>query len=290
MKFGINNWVYADEPLEETFKRLAKYDYDAVELKGELSLYDIDEIKELCSKYGMCISSILPWLLDGLPGRDLSNPDQYDRQTAIAYCFDVIQFASKVGAPIVLMLPFPANRTSPIGNPPTPELWETAAKLEWNNAVKSVKEIAEYAKDFDITLAVEPINRYETYQLTTVDNVLRFINDVKMENVKINLDIFHMNIDEKDLPEAIRKAGSLLVHMHCADSNREAPGRGHTDFQDIIAALHDIEFSGTMVFEPVPPGADPGIAILQPENIPLRDIYAKESIEGIKEIERRFHE
>lgn len=288
MKFGINNWVYADEPLEETFKRLSKYHYNAVELKGELSLYNVDEIKQLCSKYGMQISSILPWLLDGLPGRDLSNPDKSERQAAIDYCFEVIQFASEVGAPIVLVLPFPANRTSPVGNPSTPELWESAAKLEWGNAVGSVKKIAEYAKEFGVTLAIEPINRYETYQLTTVDDALRFVNEVEMDNVKINLDTFHMNIDEKDLSEAIRKAGSLLVHMHCADSNREAPGRGHTDFHSILSALREVQFSGTMVFEPVPPGADPGIAIEQPENIPLRDIYAKESIETIKEIDSKL--
>lgn len=289
MKFGINNWVYDDEDLEMTFARLSKFGYDAVELMGELGRYDIAEVNRLCAKYEMKISSILAWCIWGIPGRDLSSPDLAERQAAIEYGSEVVKFAAEVGAPIVLVLPFPANRTFPVGNPTALADWRTAAKLEWDNAVDSVRKAAAFAQGYGITLAVEPINRYETYQLTTVDDALRFVSEVGMENVKINLDTFHMNIDESDLPEAIRKAGSLLVHMHCADSNREAPGRGHTDFKQVVAALQDVGFTGTIVFEPVPPGGDPGITTRLPENFPLRDIYAQESISYIKRIESELH-
>lgn len=289
MKYGINNWVYDNEDLETTFARLSKYGYDAVELKGELGLYDVVEVKRLCDQYQMRISSILGWCLWGIPGRDLSNPDPEERQAAIDYVSEVIKFAAEVGAPIVLVLPFPANRSFPVGNPTTPEEYLSAVKREWDNAVDSVRKAAVFAQDYGVILAVEPINRYETYQLTTVDDGLRFVSEVGMENVKINLDTFHMNIDESDLPEAIRKAGSLLVHLHCADSNREAPGRGHTNFYEIVAALQEIGFSGTIVFEPVPPGGDPGMAIRLPENLPLREIYAEESINHLKQIESELN-
>ena len=285
MKFGINNWVYDDEDLETTFARLSKFGYDAVELMGELGRYDIDEVKRLCAKYEIKISSILAWCIWGIPGRDLSSPDPEERQAAIEYGSEVVRFAAEVGAPIVLVLPFPANRTYPVGNPTALADWQSAAKLEWDNAVDSVRKAAEFARQYGITLAVEPINRYETYQLITVDDALRFVSEVGMENVKINLDAFHMNIDESDLPEAIRKAGDLLVHFHCADSNREAPGRGHTDFTAVVAALQEVGFTGTIVFEPVPPGGDPGITTRLPENFPLRDIYAQESINLFKRIE-----
>lgn len=285
MKYGINNWIYNDEPLDITYARLSKFGYDAVELKGEISLYSVDEIKRLNAKYGMQVSSILSWCIWGLPGRDMSNPDPAEREAALEYGSNVIRFASEVGAPIVLLLPFPANRTFPVGNPKTPSEWQAASQQEWYHATNSVKKAAVIAQEFGIVLAVEPINRYETYQLTTIDEVVRFLEDVGMDNVKINLDTFHMNIDERDLPDAIRKAGSQLVHLHCADSNREAPGRGHTDFYKIVKALKEINFSGTIVFEPVPPGGDPGITIQLPENMSLREDYAQECINYIKKIE-----
>ncbi len=53
MKYAINNWVYNDEPLRATFTRLAKYGYDGVELKGEIGNYDVDEVKALCSEFGL---------------------------------------------------------------------------------------------------------------------------------------------------------------------------------------------------------------------------------------------
>ncbi len=121
--------------------------------------------------------------------------------------------------------------------------------------------------------------------VTTVDDVLRFNAEVNEPNVKINLDCFHMNIDESDPAEAVRKAGKDLIHMHVADSNRTAPGRGHTDFKAILAALVEVGFSGTITLEPVPPYPAAGIAIQMRDYLPLRDVFAEESIRYLKAIE-----
>jgi D-psicose/D-tagatose/L-ribulose 3-epimerase len=285
MKYAINNWVYADEPLRDTFTRLAKYGYDGVELKGEPGLYSLAEIKSLCQEFDMQITSVLGWNIWGIPGRDLASPDFNERSAAIQYGQDGIDFASAVGAPIMIVLPSPAGRTAPHGNPETEVEWLAAHKTEWSNAVNSVRQMAAYAKSRGVVLAVEPINRYETYLLTTVDEALRFVDDVGVDNVKLNVDTFHMNIDEADLAAAIRKVGDRLVHMHAADSNRQAPGRGHTDFNAIFKALYEVGFNGTVVLEPVPPGADPGMAIIRSDFLPLRDIYAQESISYLKQIE-----
>ena len=285
MKYAINNWVYADEPLRDTFARLAKYGYDGVELKGEPEQYSLAEIQSLCQEYDMQVTSVLGWNIWGIPGRDLASPDIEERSAAIQYGKDGIDFTAAVGAPILIVLPSPAGRTAPIGNPETEEQWSSAYKTEWSNAVDSVHQMATYAETRRIILAVEPINRYETYLLTTVDEALRFVNDVGADNVKLNLDTFHMNIDEADLPAAIRKAGDRLVHVHAADSNRQAPGRGHTDFSAVFQALNAVGFDGTIVLEPVPPGADPGMAIIRSDYLPLREIYAQESITYLKQIE-----
>lgn len=285
MRYAINNWVYNDEPLRDTFARLAKYGYDGVELKGEIQQYDVAEVKALCREFSLQVTSVLGWNIYPIPGRDLASPDETERWAALRYGGECIDFADAVGAQVFVVIPAPANRVAPVGNPPDPKAWMEAAKVEWDLAVDSIRKTAKYAAKFGIELAVEPINRYETYMVTTVDDVLRFNADVNEPNVKINLDAFHMNIDEVDPAQAVRKAGANLIHFHAADSNRLAPGRGHTDFKAILFALKEVGFKGAFVLEPVPPYPAPGIAISMPEYTHLRDAFAEESIRYLKAIE-----
>lgn len=288
MKYAINNWVYDDEPLRETFQRLSRFGYDGIELKGEPSLYEIAEIKSLCQEFDMQVTSVLGWTIWGIPGRDLSSPDEGERAAAVDFLKKVVDFAVDIGAPILLVLPFPAGRTTPTGDPQAEEEWISTAKSEWKSAVDSVRQVSEYAINQDIILAVEPINRFETYQLTTAEHARKFIRDVDAENVRLNLDSYHMNIDESDPAEAVRKSGDYLVHMHVAGSNRQAPGSGHTDFTELFTALKEINFQGTIALEPVPPGANPGTAIKLSVNLPLRDKYAKDGIAYLKGLEEKL--
>jgi sugar phosphate isomerase/epimerase len=283
--YAINNWVYDDEPLRETFQRLSRYGYDGIELKGEPSLYDIAEIKSLCEEFNLQVTSVLGWTIWGIPGRDLSSPLGEERAAAVKFLMEAVDFTVQVGAPILLVLPFPAGRTTPTGDPQSEGEWLSTAETEWKNAVDSVRQVSEYAINQDVTLAVEPINRFETYQLTTAEQARKFIQDVNADNVKLNLDSYHMNIDESDPADAVRKSGEYLVHMHVAGSNRQAPGSGHTDFIELFTALKEINFQGTIALEPVPPGANPGTAIKLSANLPLRDKYAKDGIAYLKGIE-----
>ena len=285
MKYAINNWIYDDEPLRETFKRLSRYGYDGIELKGEPSLYDIEEIKSLCKEFNLQVTSVLGWTIWGIPGRDLASPDEAERAAAVKFLKEVVDFTVQLEAPILLVLPFPAGRTTPTGDPQSEDEWISTAATEWKNAVDSVRQVSEYAIKQDLTLAVEPINRFETYQLTTAEQALKFIREVNAVNVKLNLDTYHMNIDESDPVEAVRRSGDYLVHMHVAGSNRQAPGSGHTDFVELFKVLEAQKFQGTIALEPVPPGANPGMAIKLSANLPLRDQYAEEGIAFLRSLE-----
>ena len=104
--------------------------------------------------------------------------------------------------------------------------------------------------------------------------------------VKLHLDTFHMNIEEKDPAEAIRKAGELLVNVHIADSNRQAVGYGHTDFRAIIRALKDIEYERALALEPLPPVPDPYVAARLSRYQHLRYVYAEECIARLRQFEK----
>lgn len=285
MRYGINNWVYPGETLRASFERLARYGYDGIELKGELEAFPVEEVKALSAEFGLKVISVLGWCIYPIPGRDLASTDTKERAAAQEYMRDVIDYAVEVGAGIVLTLPFPAGRLSPCDHPTEEAAWRAAKQREWDLAVESVRGLAEYAAKYEITLAVEPINRFETYQINTLADGLRFIEAVGAPNVKLNLDTFHMNIDEPDPVGAIRKAGKLLVHMHVADSNHMPPGHGHVDFKGVMQALKEIGFSGTIVLVAVPPGSDAGLAVSMPSNLPLRDQYAEETIKYLKALE-----
>ena len=285
MRYAINNWIYGDEPPRETFSRLSHFGYDGIELVGEPSRYSSSEIRMLSEEFDLPVTSVLGWCIWGIPGRDLSSLDEGERRAAIRYGQGCMEFATEVGAEVFIVIPAAAGRTVPTGNPRSQDEWHAAYDIEWKHAVESIREAAAFAADRGIVLALEPINRYETFLVTNLEQSLRFISEVGAENLKLNLDTFHMNIEEQNLVETIVRAGDLLVNMHVSDSNRQVPGRGHLDYTSLMKALQQIDFKGAFVFEPVPPGSDPILYSQFPENLPTRDAYAEESISHMKKIE-----
>jgi sugar phosphate isomerase/epimerase len=151
--------------------------------------------------------------------------------------------------------------------------------------VESTRELAGYARSKSITLALEPLNRFESFLITNLNIAKQFIEEVDAPNLKVHLDTFHMSIEEKNLAEVVLQAGEMLVNIHVSDSNRETPGRGHTDFQAIMKNLEKISYRGYLVLEPVPPGSNPVFDATRPSNFFLRDEYAKEGIEFLRNLE-----
>lgn len=286
MRYAVSNWIYGDEPLQESFRRLARFGYDGIELVGEPERYSPAEVVQWCREFGLEVTAVLGWCIWGIPGRDLASPNDEERTAAVAYAQRCIDLAAQMGAPTLIVIPAPAGRTTLQGAPRPGADWHSAYRREWKLAVESVRAAAEYAAPRNVLLALEPINRYETFLVNNLDQALDFLAEVGFGNVKLHLDCFHMNIEETDMAATVRRAGNLLVNMHVSDSNREAPGRGHTDFSALMRALRDINYQGVMALEPVPPGSDPILATQMPENLPLRDVYAEESITYLKKIEQ----
>ena len=120
---------------------------------------------------------------------------------------------------------------------------------EWDLAVDSLKEAADYAKDKKVTLGLEVINRYETYFLNTAEDGVRLAKAIDRDNVKVHLDTYHMNIEEKDFYTPIVKTGKYLGHMHCCGNDRGIPGTGHINWDDIFKGLSEIDYHRWLVIE-----------------------------------------
>jgi len=110
-------------------------------------------------------------------------------------------------------------------------------------------EVASYARERNITIAPEPINRYESYVFTATHEVLEMIDSIDMENIGLHLDTFHMNIEERNFYDPILHAGNRLKHLHITESDRGMLGEGNVHWDDLFRGLAEINYQGPLVLE-----------------------------------------
>jgi sugar phosphate isomerase/epimerase len=123
---------------------------------------------------------------------------------------------------------------------------------QYERAVHAVGQYAAYGLSRDVSIVIEPINRYETNYINTIEEALRFIRDVGRDNLGVLADTFHMNIEEADLAKSLRSAGDRIRHVQFTDSNRLAAGRGHVNFPELAAVLREFGYRGYLSTETLP--------------------------------------
>ncbi|MGC8795173.1 MAG: sugar phosphate isomerase/epimerase family protein, partial [Bryobacteraceae bacterium] len=120
---------------------------------------------------------------------------------------------------------------------------------EWRWAVEGYRELGPVLDAHGVTLAIEPLNRFETYFLNTVADAIALVDEVGHPRVGVLLDTFHLNIEEKDLGAAYRLAGPRLKHVHACENDRGTPGTGHVEWEAVFAALRDVGYDGWLTIE-----------------------------------------
>ena len=128
-------------------------------------------------------------------------------------------------------------------------------KQEWEWSVMAMKEISNYAKnEWDGVIAVECVNRFETHFLNIAEDAVQYCKDVGNKNMKVHLDCFHMNIEEKSFSGAARTCGKeFLGYVHVNENNRGIPGTGLVPFKEFFKALKDIGYKGPLTIESFDP-------------------------------------
>jgi D-psicose/D-tagatose/L-ribulose 3-epimerase len=239
MRIGMHNWM-RPEPVEVTLKRLHDLEFEGIEIMGEPRRYDVKAVRRLLDQYRIeCYGSVS---IMG-KGRDLIHADPYVREMSIKYIKECLDLAGELGGSIFTLVPSEVGKIVAMADPET----------EWQWAVESIREIADYAAKYHIRVGLEPINRFETNFLCRHDQALRLADDVDRENVGVALDVFHLNIEEADLYQAILNTGSRLVDIHIADNNRFPPGQGALDWPRLIATLKQANYGGWLTGEFVVP-------------------------------------
>ncbi len=205
-----------------------------MELVAEPRNYVLETLNEFSEYYELEIFGLLANCQWPTYERDILNPNVNNRTKAIEYIKECLEFGSNLnGCEILTITAAPRWKLNPL----------LSLKEEWTYAIEGFRKVGKLAEDYGMVVAIEPINRYETYFIRNVDQVLKLIKEINMpEYIKISLNTFHMNIEENDISQAIRKAGDKLINLHVSDSNRGIIGSGHIDWKSVMRALKEINY------------------------------------------------
>ena len=231
-------FVFWDD--HRTACRFAKqFGFDAVEVFASPDV-DAAALRRSLDDNGLKMAAMgtgVGWVLHRLT---LTSPDAEVRKKAVGFIESVINLAGSFGAPAII-----GSMQGRHG-----EGVDKAKAVAY--LVECLNPLGEQARKYGVPLLLEPLNRYETNLINTVDDGVSLLGSLTTDNVKLLVDLFHMNIEEADVAAAIRAGADAIAHVHFVDSNRRPAGFGHTNFAPIAAALRDIQFNGYLSAEALP--------------------------------------
>lgn len=233
--------LYAGD-MDRGIRRAAELGYDGVELNlQDPRLIDADRLIDTIHSLGLVVvaqGTGQAYIEEGLY---IASTDPAKHAAVIERLKAHIDFATIAGSQVVL-----GGIRGVFSKGP-----ETRRR-EYKAAIEVVRQLDVYAADRGVQLTIEPINRYETNFINTMQDALDFLADAGTDRVKVLIDTFHANIEERTFEEAFRLAGNRLSHVHLVDSNRQAPGHGHIDFLSILLLLREIGYDGYLSAEILP--------------------------------------
>jgi D-psicose/D-tagatose/L-ribulose 3-epimerase len=242
MRLGINTFLFASPFTNEStklFKTFKKWGFETIEIPVEdPSHIDPAHVKLELDKHGLVCGSVCACMG---PGRDFRG-SAGEQKTAMDYCQALIDQMIVLDCPSLIGPVY-----SVVGKADAVE--PAQQKQEWALVVNNLKELAKYAEARGRQICIEPLNRFETDFLNTCDQGLKLVKAIGSKAVKLHLDTFHMNIEEKFQGPAIRKAGKLLGHFHACGSDRGTPGNDHIDWKSVSSSLKAIKYQGDVVIE-----------------------------------------
>jgi sugar phosphate isomerase/epimerase len=233
-------FVFWDD-LAEGCRLAAELGFDAVEVfPPSAEAVDVGELRRLLERHHLALAAMgtgAGWVRQKLT---LTSPDAGVRERAVAFVRSIIDRAGPLGAGAII-----GSMQGRWGDG-----LDRSAAL--GHLTQALNTLGEHARQYGVPLMYEPLNRYETNLVNTVEDGVRLLRSLSTSNVVLLADLFHMNIEEASLPGAIRAGRGHIGHVHFVDSNRRPAGNGHLDYGPISAALREIDYTGHASAEALP--------------------------------------
>jgi len=240
MKLGISAFAWTANFGVSHLDLVAKvrdYDFEAFEIPMFVpGALPVKELRRAFAESGLActVCAILP------AGINPISPDAATRKRSLEHLVACVETAAAMGAHLLGGPVF-----APIGY--LPEHRPTEDERQW--AVEIFQALGEHLDKHEVTLAIEPVNRSETFFLRTAKEAKWLCEAVGHPRVGVTVDTFHANIEEKSIPEAVELLGPHLRHIHASENDRGVLGEGHVDFAGIIGALERVGYDGYLMIE-----------------------------------------
>jgi D-psicose/D-tagatose/L-ribulose 3-epimerase len=240
---GVSTWIWysplTDARLSELAPRVRAWGFDAIELPVE-TLTDWDSVRAAALLADLGLGATTCAVMSG--ERDLTTADVAVTSATQAYLRGCVDAARVVGSPVVA-----GPIYAPVGR-----LWrmdgpDRARSID--RLIEALGPVVEYAGDHGVTLALEPLNRFETSLINTVDQALEVVERVDSPALGLCLDTFHMNIEEKDPAAAVRLAGRRIAHVQACGTDRGTPGADQFGWSGFVVALAETGYRGPVCIE-----------------------------------------
>lgn len=243
-----SSFVVFRDKIEVSLDKAARLGYDGVELALlHRNQIDMRALKRRLDETGLEIPMVSTGQVFADTGVSFSDPDKTRREKAVSDFTGLMEVASELEAQINI------GRVRGM---------KASGKDQMQLFEDSMEVVLSKAEKLGVTIAMEPVNRYEIDFINSCSDGAEIIDALEHPKLKMMPDVFHMNIEDPSIEGSLWKYASKISYIHFADSNRWAPGRGHLDFKSIITALHAINYSGYAALE-ILPYPDPDTAAFE---------------------------
>lgn len=279
VKFGVSTWLWTSPFTTETiglFPKIRSMGFDAVEIPVEYpELIDTKKIKialeenELraivCGAFG--------------PDRDLTHEDTSVHKNCFDYILKCLDLCNAWDAAFLA-----GPMYSAVGK--ARMVSEEQKKTEWDRAVTNITKVCAMAQERKLSIALEPLNRFESDLINTAEDVMRLIRDVNHPSAKVLLDGFHMAIEEQNIEKAITTAGDKLIHVQVSENYRGTPGTGQTPWLSFREGLEKIDYQGVISIESFTPEIKSlaGAVCIWKNLAPSQDGFAADGVTFLKKL------
>lgn len=240
MKYGINTLLWTagfDRSHLDLLPKFREWGFDGVEIaRFEFDTFPAADVRRAAEQNGL--ETVFCSALTGEVS--LVTDDAALRRKAIEFVRRAVEVADEVGAR-TLAGPY----CGPVGYLPGRRRTED----EWKRAVEGLQSLTDTLEAHDVTLALEPLNRFETYFLNTAADAVRLCEEVGNERIGILFDTFHANIEEKSIGQALAVCGRHVKHVHTCENDRGVPGSGHVEWTDVFSVLRKMSYHRWVVIE-----------------------------------------
>jgi D-psicose/D-tagatose/L-ribulose 3-epimerase len=240
MKFGVNTFIWSGTFDQSNFGLLPtikEAGFDGVEIPllrpKELQAASIRKAVEANGLETNCCTALVD-------GHSLISDSPDIRRRTQQHLRDVAKAAAEAGAKIVC-----GPLYSPVGYLPG----RRRTGDEWKWAVEGFQAVGETLAAQQVTFAIEPLNRFETYFLNTATDAAQLAKEIGHPNIGILFDTFHANIEEKNIAAGYTTIGPYLKHVHTCENDRGIPGSGHVEWKEVFQALRSLDYDGWLTIE-----------------------------------------